>query len=253
MRFFVIGKNTFKEVIRDKILYNILFFAILMIGFSVLLGKLSLGEQLKMIKDMGLSCISLFGTLIAIFVGISLVFKEIDKRTIYTIIAKPISRKQFLIEKFLGLILVLLINVLIMSAGVLLIIYEISMTFEWNLLNAIFLIFIELMVITSIAILFSTFSTPLLSGIFTLAFFIIGHLSKDIKKLGEKSSDLVKFLTSAIYYVLPNLENFNIKGKVVHAQPVSIEFYTFSVAYGLLYIILIMTIAVLIFEKRDFK
>lgn len=253
MRFFVIGKNTFKEVIRDKILYNILFFAILIIGFSVLLGKLSLGEQLKMIKDMGLACISLFGTLIAIFVGISLVFKEIDKRTIYTIIAKPISRKQFLIEKFLGLILVLLINVLIMSAGVLLIIYEISMTFEWNLLTAIFLIFIELMVITSIAILFSTFSTPLLSGIFTLAFFIIGHLSKDIKKLGEKSSDLVKFITSTIYYILPNLENFNIKGKVLYDQPVGIEFYTFSVAYGLLYIILIMTVAVLIFEKRDFK
>jgi len=100
MKFLIIAKNTFKEVIRDKILYNILFFAILIIGFSVLLGKLSLGEQLKMIKDMGLSCISLFGTIIAIFVGISLVFKEIDKKTIYTIIAKPVSRKQFLLGKF---------------------------------------------------------------------------------------------------------------------------------------------------------
>ena len=253
MKFLIIAKNTFKEVIRDKILYNILFFAILIIGFSVLLGKLSLGEQLKMIKDMGLSCISLFGTIIAIFVGISLVFKEIDKKTIYTIIAKPVSRKQFLLGKFLGLILVLLINVLIMSAGVLLVILGISGTFEWNLLNAIFLIFIELMVITSIAVLFSTFSTPFLSGIFTLAFFIIGHLSEDIKKLGEKSNGLVKFLTSAVYYILPNLDNFNVKGRVVYDLPVGLDFYIFSIAYGIIYTSIIILLATLIFERRDFK
>jgi len=253
MKIFVIAKNTFKEIIRDKILYNILFFAILMIVTSVLLGRLSLGEQLKVIKDMGLASISLFGTLIAIFVGISLVFKEIDKRTIYTIIAKPVSRKQFLLGKFFGLILVLLINVLIMSACVMLIILVISNTFAWHLLNAILLIFIELILITSIAILFSTFSTPFLSGIFALAFFIIGHLSMDIKKLGEKSNDLIKFFTSAAYYMLPNLDNFNIKGKVVYDQPVDLEFYIFSIAYGILYITIVMVLATIIFERRDFK
>ena len=253
MKVFVIAKNTFKEIIRDKILYNILFFAILIIGASVLLGKLSLGEQVKVIEDMGLACISLFGTLIAIFVGISLVFKEIDKKTIYTIIAKPVTRIEFLLGKFLGLALILLVNIIIMVACFELIIFLMVSTINLYLLKAVLLIFIELVVITSIAVMFSTFSSPFLSGIFTLAFFIIGHLSMDIKKLGEKSNDLVRIITSYIYYILPNLDNFDIKGKVVHGDPVSYEFIAYSILYGVLYISAVLVISAIIFQKRDFK
>jgi len=253
MKIFVIAKNTFKEIIRDKILYNILFFAILMIGASVLLGKLSLGEQLKVIEDMGLACISVFGTLIAIFVGISLVFKEIDKRTIYTIIAKPVTRTEFLLGKFLGLVLILLINIIIMSGCFESIIFMISNSLNLELMKAVILIFAELVVITSIAVMFSTFSTPFLSGIFTLAFYVIGNFSMDIKNLGEKSNGLARAFTSVIYYILPNLDNFDIKGKVVHGNPVSYEFIAYSIIYGILYISIVLIISVVIFQRRDFK
>src|SRR5213596_1510604 len=116
-RIIVIALNTFKENLRDKILYNLVFFGLLLIGSSILLSTLTMGEHAKIIQDIGLASINVFGVLIAIFVGIGLVSKEIDKRTIYSIIAKPISRSQFLLGKYCGLVLTLVVNVVIMTAG----------------------------------------------------------------------------------------------------------------------------------------
>jgi ABC-type transport system involved in multi-copper enzyme maturation permease subunit len=192
--------------------------------------------------------------LIAIFVGIGLVYKEIEKRTIYTIIAKPIHRYQFLLGKYLGLILTLLFEVAIMTTGFLFILYFYESTFDLNLLNAILLIFLELMLITSIALLFSTFSTPILSGIFTLAVFVIGHLTLDLKTFGANSKNiLVRYLTEFMYYLLPNLENFNIKGEVVHHIPVSWEYMGYVLIYGIFYITITLFVSAIIFQRRDFK
>lgn len=254
MKVFPITIITFKEAIRDKILYNLLLFALLMIGVAVLVGEATIGDWVKVTKDMGLASISIFGVLIAIFVGIGLVYKEIDKKTIYTIISKPIQRYQFLLGKYFGLLLTLFVNVFIMTLGLFMILFFVQAIFDPRLLLAIWLIFIELMVITSVAILFSTFSTPTLSAMFTLAFYVIGHFSVDLKYFGAKSEILgMKYLTNILYYVLPNLDNFNIKGKIVHQLPVSNEYLLYSSLYGLLYIIVVLLISMIIFQRRDFK
>lgn len=249
-----IALNTFREAIRDKILYNLLLFALLMIGSSAFLGTLTIGEQIKVVKDMGLACISLFGVLIAVMVGIGLVYKEIDRRTIYTILAKPIRRLEFLLGKYLGLMLTIFLNVLVMAVGLLGISWGLEGAFSWVLLKGILLILVELMVVTSIALLFSTFSTPFLSALFTLGLYVIGHLSEELKLLGAQSaSPLTRGLASFLYYLLPNLQNFNIKSEVVHDVPVDPSFVFFAILYGMLYMGIILTTAAAIFHRRDFK
>lgn len=254
MKIAAIAINTFREAIKDRILYSLLFFALLMIAGSVLLSTLTLGEQAKIIKDVGLAAISIFGLLIAIFVGIQLVYKEIDKKTIYTIIAKPITRYQFLLGKYFGLILTLVVEVAVMTVGYMLIIWIYAGYFDFVLLKAILLIFFQLMVITAVAIMFSTFSTPALSGLFTLGVYVIGHLSGDLKVFGGGSEiAVVRHVSNFLYYLLPNLSNFNIKGEVVYNIPVSWKFILFSITYGILYIFILLLISTVIFNRRDFK
>ena len=254
MKIRAIAINTFREAIRDNILYSLLFFALLMMGASVLLGTLTIGEQIKIVKDMGLAAISIFGTLIAIFVGIGLVYKEIDRKTIFNIISKPVSRHSFLVGKYLGLILTLIIEVAIMSCMFLLLTFIMEHSLDISLLKAILLIFFELMVITAVAVFFSTFSTPILSGMFTIGIYIIGHLTTDLKMFGAKSEyGFVQTVTKFLYYFLPNLDNFNIKGKIVHQIPVTWEYISFSIAYGIMYVSIILLVSMVIFQKRDFK
>src|SRR5207253_11226608 len=154
-RITVIALNTFRETLRDKILYNLVFFGLLLIGSSILLSTLTIGEQVKIIEDIGLASINLFGVIIAIFVGIGLVSKEIEKRTIYSIIAKPVPRYLFLLGKYSGLALTLFVNVSIMAAGFFLALLASGVTVQLALLKAIGLIFMELLVITAVAVLFS--------------------------------------------------------------------------------------------------
>jgi ABC-type transport system involved in multi-copper enzyme maturation permease subunit len=254
MKILAIAINTFREAVRDKILYSLLIFALFMILSSTFISTLTVGEQIKIIKDMGLSMISIFGTLIAVFVGIGLVFKELEKRTIYTIIAKPIMRYQFLLGKYCGLVLTLLVEVAVMAGSFLLLLLYYPGAFDKALFKAIYLIFLELMLITSVALLFSSFSTPILSGIMTLSFFIIGHLTYDLKLLVEESKmQGLEYFSNFLYYTLPNLENFNIKGRVIHHLLVDWNYMFFTTLYGLFYISLLLSISIIIFQRRDFK
>jgi ABC-type transport system involved in multi-copper enzyme maturation permease subunit len=261
MRIIAIALNTFKETIRDKILYNLLIFALIMIGSSVLLERLTLGERTKITIDLGLASISLFGALIAIFIGIGLVYKEIERKTIYTIVSKPIARYKFILGKFFGLLITLLVNVAIMSAGFFIILYVLRSSYHVGVpldligvLKAIFLIFLELILLTSIALFFSTFSTPTLSAIFSLSFYVIGHLSQDLKFFGSRSESIfVQKLSSFAYYLLPNLENFNIKAQAAYNLPVEPEYIALVIGYGVLYTTVILLLATAIFQRRDFK
>lgn len=254
MKIGAIAINTFKEAIRDRILYNLLVFALIMIVSSIFIADMAIGDYVKVIKDMGLACISIFGVLIAIFVGIGLVYKEIEKKTIYTIVAKPIKRYEFLIGKYCGLMLTIIVNISLMSMGFFVVLYYAQGHVSWMLLKAIFLIILELMLITSFAILFSTFSTPTLSAIFTLSIYVIGHLVKDLHLWGSKTNKVtIKIITNTLYYILPNLEHFNIKGKVVYQVPVTTEYILWVSLYGLAYTLFIFLIASFIFHYRDFK
>ena len=175
-----IAVNVFRESVRDKVLYNLVLFAVLLIGGSYLLGQLTAGQDIKIIKDLGLAATSLFGLFIAVFIGIGLVSKEVERRSIYSLLAKPIRRSQLVLGKYCGLTLTLAVNVAVMAAAL----YAVLAYMSWGvppeqaaawdapaldpaLLKAIGLILVELMLVTAIALFFSTFSTPMLSAALT--------------------------------------------------------------------------------------
>ncbi len=253
MKVLSIALNTFRENLRDKLLYNLLVFALLMIGSSLLLMRLTLGEFHRLLLDVGLGSINIFGVLIAIFVGIGLVNKEIEKKTIYTIVSKPVARYQFLVGKYLGLTITLFVNTLIMAGGLLLVLVAQEVPIDGMLFKALGLIFIEFMVITAVALLCSTFTSATLSAIFTLAAYVIGHLTADLKTFGAKMGEGGQMLLNGLYYVLPNLERFNLKGHVIHHLEVSGSDLLLIVAYGLIYVTFLLVSASIIFQRRDFR
>ncbi len=249
----VIALNTFRETLRDKILYNLLIFAVLLIGASVLLGELTIAEHKKVVTDMGLAAINLIGVLIAVFVGIGLVSKEIERRTIYTIMARPISRTQFLLGKYFGLVLTLSVNVLIMMAVFIVTLLANRAPIHIALFQAVWLILVELLVVTAVALVFSTFSSATLSAILTLAIYVIGHLTADLKGIAAKTeSVLLKWLTACLYYVFPNLEMLNVKGQGAWGIAIPFSYQVMASTYGILYAALLLMVACIVFQRRDF-
>jgi ABC-type transport system involved in multi-copper enzyme maturation permease subunit len=247
--------NTFREAIRDKVLYNLVFFALLVMGASVAIGNMTLGETIKIILDLSLAAMSVFGLLIAIFVGIGLVHKEIQRRTLYMLLARPISRRNFVIGKYLGLMLVIALNVAIMTAALLALMALYSPgAMNGGIFVAVLLILVELMVVTAVAVLFSTFSTPTLSAMLTLGVWVIGRFSSDLLEYARKTEDPVaRVLLTGVHYLLPNLEKFDVKHLVVYNMAIEPAYVGGAVVYGLLYIVFLIGLAAVIFERRDFK
>ncbi|MGZ5439341.1 MAG: ABC transporter permease [Candidatus Aminicenantales bacterium] len=253
MKIRAIAGITFKEAKRDRILYLLFFFAALGIVASRVLAILTVGDRVKIIKDVGLASISLFGVLMAILIGTGLVYKEIDKKTIYTLLAKPLHRAEFILGKFLGLVLTLFVMTGAMALIFLAIVYAHTLKIEGSLLVAIAYIFLELVLITAVAILFSSFSTPILSSLFALAFYLIGHLSWGLELLIKKMRPGAgKALVRGLAMILPDLENFNFKTEVVHGLPIPPGIFLSSFLYGVCYTAFILGLAVLIFRRRDF-
>ncbi len=253
MKIGAIAGITFKEAKRDRILYLLFFFAALGIVASRVLAVLTVGDRVKIIKDVGLASIAVFGVLMAILIGTGLVYKEIDKKTIYTLLSKPLHRAEFILGKFLGLVLTLFVMTAAMTVIFLAIVLAHTGAVEGRLLVAVAYIFLELVLITAVAILFSSFSTPILSSLFALAFYLIGHLSWGLKLIMAKMAPgLGKTLVRALYTVLPDLENFNFKTEVVHGLPIPPGIFLASFVYGVCYTAFILALAVLIFRRRDF-
>lgn len=249
----VVAGNTFRETIRDKILYNLVLFAVLLIGASVLLGTLTIGEQARIVNDLGLAAINLVAVIIAVFVGIGLVTKEIERRTVYTILARPITRVQFVLGKYMGLGLIVVVNVAIMFGMFLGTIWLTGNTIHVSLFQAVELILVETLLVMAIALFFSTFSSSTLSATITLGLFVIGHLTSDLKGMAEKSqSQFTEAALTALYYVCPNLEMLNIKGQAASGLLVEAGYQATATAYGLLYAGLLLTGACVIFQRRDF-
>jgi ABC-type transport system involved in multi-copper enzyme maturation permease subunit len=252
MKIAAIAINTFREAVRDRVLYSLLFFALGLIAASVVLNRLAIGQQAKIITDLGLASISIFGTLIAIFVGIGLVSKEIERRTIFTIVSKPVGRGHFLLGKYLGLVLTLAVEVGIMGACFLGMLAFYTDGSAGPAAVAIGLIFLELCVITAVALLFSSFSTPFLSGLFTVAVWVIGRLTPDLREFGAKAGGALRPISEALYLLLPNLGHFNVKAQVVYGLPIPGDLIMYVLLYGAVYISLVLVAATLIFERRDF-
>ncbi len=252
MKTYAIALNTFREAIRDRILYLLLAFAVLMIGASRLLSLLTVGSEEKIVKDIGLAAIAIFGVATAIFVGVGLVFKEIEKRTVYTLVTKPIRRSQFILGKYLGLVMVLAVNLAVMTLSFCLVLLARGWM-DPAIARAVALIFVELMLVTAIAILFSSFSTPILSCLFTVTVYVIGHLSWGLLLLADRlQGDWSRAVCRSLYRILPNLELLDVKAMVVHGVPVPAAQVFFGAVYGLSYTAILLALAALAFRKRDF-
>ncbi|MGC9056338.1 MAG: ABC transporter permease [Candidatus Saccharicenans sp.] len=253
MKITAIARNTFKEAKRDRVLYLLFFFAAICLLFSRFLALLTVGDRVKIIKDVGLASIQLFGMLMAILMGTGLVYKEIDKKTIFTLLAKPIHRVEFLLGKFLGLVLTIFIMTVLMAIIFLLILFLHTFTIEWSILLAILYIFFELCLMTAVALLFSTFTTPILASLYSLGFYLIGHLSWSLEMLIKKvKSGAGRAILRLLYIVLPDLENFNFKTEVVHHLPIPTKLLGISFFYGLVYTAFLLILSMLIFRRRDF-
>ena len=256
-RIAAIARNAFREAVRDRVLYNLVLFVLLLTGASIFISELSGGEERKVIVDLGLSALLLFGVFIAIFVGVGLVYKEIERRTIYAVFSKPVGRGEFLVGKYLGLCLTLLVNVVVMGVGVSLALMYVSGGWDPLIVNiwpAVLLIYMELMLLTAIALLFSSFSSPALSALLTFMVFIIGHFSADLKSLATGLGGTgARWLFNGLYYVLPNLANYSYITPVAHGRAPSTGMIFATGLYALVYITVILAAATLVFNRRNFK
>jgi len=246
-----IAKNTFKETIRDRILYVILAFAFLFLLSTIMLGSISLGEDIKIIKDLGLAGIYIFSLLITIFLGTSLIYKEIEKRTLYIVLSKPVSKVQFIIGKFVGLWLSIGLNVAIMSLVYVAIVYSKGGGIDFISLWSIFISLFELSIFIGLAILFSTITTPLAGAIYSIIILYIGHSLELLKNYSEKASPISKYLANTAYYLLPNLEKFNLRNTVVHGINPSSAEIIYPIIYSVLYTVVLLWLAIIALKNQD--
>lgn len=250
----MIAGNTFQETIRDRVMYNILFFAVFIIGISLVIGSWSLNQQVKLVKDFGLAAMSIFGLLIAVFIGIRLIYQDIERKTIYMLVTKPIHRWQIVLGKYAGLLLTVFANIFVMTVSLLVVDLLIEHHVDWGLLPGILLILFEIMLVVAWALFFSSFTSPMLSAVLTVMIFIAGHLSPGLKLFTqlhpENASNRILLF---IYAILPNLENFNIKTAVVEHLALPPLTVPNAVLYGIAYSGILLIATSLILEKRNFK
>lgn len=253
----LVARNTFRESVRDRVLYNLIFFALLMIGASLVVGQLAIGNLAKVISDIGLSSMRFFGMLIAIFIGIQLVSKEIDRRTIYSLLAKPLRRSELVVGKFCGLGMTLAVNSSIMAAGIVVALFWVQWGYAPQVLTVLpasYMVFLELLVITGIALAMSTLSSPAISALVTFLLYVAGNFSINLLTMAETADAVaVKWLLKALYYLVPNLANFNAISTAAHGQMIPGARLAWATAYAAIYCGILVAIAALIFDRRDFK
>lgn len=255
-RLSAIAFNTFREAVRDRVLYNLVFFALLLVASAPLLGQISIGVQRILLVNLSLTAVSIFGVVISIFVGISLVSKEIEKRTLYPVLARPVGRGEFIVGKYFGLAGTLVVNTAAMAVGFYLALFLMAHTFtraDANILIAIYFLLLEFFVVIGLALLFSAFSSPLLSALFALGMFVAGTFSSDLRAFAAMSHGPEKWLATAVSYIIPNLASLNMITRVSHDQFIPAGLVGYNSLYALLYTLVTVSAAALIFSRRELK
>ena len=242
-RIYNIAANTFREAVRDRVLYNLIAFALLLTGAAVLVGQISIDIERLVVINLGLTAVSLFGVVIAIFIGIGLVSKEIDKRTLYTVLSRPVARWEFIAGKFFGLSGTLMVNTVCMAIGV----------FAAWVLVALYFIVLQFVVVTALALFFSSFSSPLLSAVFTFCLFVSGSFAEDLRGFAALTHGITRWLATGAAYVIPNFAALNVINQVAHGNAVAGHLVFWNTAYVLVYTLAALSGAVMIFEYRNLK
>jgi len=255
-RIYYIASNTFREAVRDRVLYNLIVFALLLTGAAVLVGQISIDIERLVVINLGLTAVSLFGLVIAIFIGIGLVSKEIEKRTLYTVLSRPVRRWEFIAGKFFGLSGTLVVNTFFMAIGVFAALLYVSHPMHGSdawIVVALYFIVLQFLIITALALFFSSFSSPLLSAVFTFSLFVIGTFAEDLRGFAAMTHGLTHWLATAAAYLVPNFSALNVINQVAHGEGVASQLVLFNTAYALVYAIAVVAGATLIFERRSLK
>lgn len=252
-----VATNTFREAVRDRVLYNLVFFALLMMGAAILVGQISIGIEQSVIVSLGLTAISVIGIFIAVFIGVGLVSKEMDKRTLYALLAKPVERWEFLLGKYAGLVMTLGVNTAAMAVGLYVALWTVKHRLansDWYLLVAVYLILLKLALIVALAMLFSCFTTPFLAILFTLGIYIAGVFAEELRTMQvvDMTPATMKTL-KGISYLLPNFENFNVMAAVTHGRGVPGRLVLHDTGYAILYCGILLLAAAAVFSRRNLK
>jgi ABC-type transport system involved in multi-copper enzyme maturation permease subunit len=252
-----VALNTFREAVRDRVLYNLVFFALVMMAVAILVGQISIDIENIVIVSLGLSAISIIGLLMSVFIGVGLVSKEIDKRTLYALLAKPLRRWEFILGKFGGLALTLTVNTAAMAAGLFLIMFYVKHSIEGGdavVLVAVYFILLKLALVVALAMLFSCFTTPLLAILFTAGLYIAGLFVHEMRNLEPGTmTPALGGLLRGISYLLPNFENFDVMGAAAHGRAIPGMLIAQNTVYAALYCAIVLAVAVAIFSQRNLK
>jgi Cu-processing system permease protein len=249
-----IAKNTYRELIRERLLYGVFLAAALATAFSFFLSTVSLGQNARILQNLGLAIIHLFVLFILVFVTTNSVAKDLDRKTVYFLFPKPISRGQYVLGKYAGLLL-LLVTTLAILGGVFIIgviaLKEISLV-SAALINLGYS-FIELSLLIALAQLFASFTAPLNASLYTLALYIIGHSFTSLREfVADAGNAAVLKLIELCYYVLPNLEKFDVRSATLYNLNLPTSQVVWSLFYGAIYIAFILFLTTLVTRKREF-
>jgi ABC-type transport system involved in multi-copper enzyme maturation permease subunit len=256
-RILIVARNTFREAVRDRVLYNLVFFALLMIASAVIVGQISMAIETVVMVSLGLSAISLIGLLIAVFTGVGLVSKEIDKRTLHAVLAKPLRRWEFLLGKFAGLVLTLTVNTAAMAAGLFLAILFVKHSIvrgDAVVLVAVYFILLKLALVVALAMLFSCFTSPLLAILFTGGLYVAGLFVAQLRNLQTtQMTPQMQKVFSILSFLLPNFENYDVMGAAAHGRSIAASLIVHNTLYTALYCAIVLSVAAVIFSRKDLK
>ena len=253
MKVLIIAANTFRELLRDRALLGLLIFAAAVIGLSEAFGMISGGEDFKFIIDISLAAMLLFSVLISVLGGTNLVYRETERKTIYTIVCRPVQRWQFVVGKYLGILMLLAVNVSAMGLMFASYLKVLGGSLSITMLQAIMMTFLEAAVVTSVALLLSTLTSPMLGAIVSFAVFLAGHGDVELKLLSERAgSKLLTALANGAYYAVPNLENFNIRAEAAHYMAVEWSRVGMAGLWALAYSAIAVLLAITVFSRKNF-
>ncbi len=252
-RILAVAANTFRETVRERVLYNLVIFAVLMTLSGILVGELSIRQDEKIIKDVGLASMDIFGIAIALFIGVGLVSKEIERRSLYPLLAKPLSRDELYLGKFFGLSFTLLVNLAVMTAGLFLTLLATGRGIDPLLFRAIYPIFLSLLLVVALAMLFSTVTSPVLSALGTLGLVVAGRFSDVIRNAKEVAPGAPDWLVKGLYYAVPNFRNFDFKDRAAYGDAIPLSTLGAVTLYAGLYLALLLVAGLASFRSRDFQ
>jgi len=246
----VIAKNTFRETIRDRILYGIIGFSFIYVAITILLAKISLGD-LVILKSFGLAGIYLFGSIITIFLGASIIYKEIERRTLYFVLSKPVSRLHIVLGKFLGLFTAIVLTTLVMTIVYLGVIAYNGGGFDSLGLIAIFYQLLEMGVFVALLIFFSTISTPLTATIAAVMIIFGGHSMGAVLHTAQQVGGFLYRFIEVVYYVFPNLDKFDVRSAAVHGIVPTGTSTLLTIAYAILYASILLSLANVFLKRKE--